>query len=312
MNVNKIELLDFYEFIYDRQLIWHKRFVKKEPSPWTNSHYFINFKFCNVYRELDKGSIVLIEKVLKNKELSLEDKILNIFLYRRFNTVSFFDMFGVQTMKTFDWKRLEKRMDEEKKKGNRLFNDAYIICQRYYTSEYRSRDKHVQQLLLIDGLRKEFHEFKFHVLKDGRNYIKSLHEAFVKRIPMTGNFLAYQYCTDISYIPELKNRFIDLNDFVAMGPGSIPGVHLLFPGTAKKDCGEKCKQLWMGQEKYFYSLMMRKNKDWSKIRYKTPYDKSEYLSLSNIQNCLCEFRKRVMLELNPNKKKRYFKIKGER
>lgn len=311
MNPEKIKLLDFYEFIYDRHLVWYKKERVKKSYPWTNDYYLKTFKFCNVYRELDAGTIVLINNVLKRKDLSVEDKILNIFLYRRFNVYYFFDLFGVQKLKIYNWKSLEKKMDKEKSKGTRLFSDAYIICQRYYTKKYRIHDKHIQQILLIESLRKKFHEFEFHKLSGGGNCIEILHETLVKKIPMTGNFLAYQYCTDISYIPELKNCFEDINEFVAMGPGSKPGVDLLFP--EKKKCqfyADRCRELHSRQEEFFSKLYREKRKNWNNISYNTSYNDSDYLSLSNIQNCLCEFRKYVMLQRNPKSKKRYYKPEG--
>lgn len=305
MNPSKPTCFDFFEFIYDRQLIWYNRFVNKlEPEYWTDDPIFKNNRFCNVYRELDRCSIHLIDWVINNKSLSLEDKIFNILLYRRFNTPWFFQTFGVQRIETYDWKSLEKKMDVLKKHDVKLFNSAYIICQRYFTDKYRKHDKHVQQLLLMNNLIKNWDEFCFYTLEDGAS-IEALHEVFVEGIPMTGDFLAYQYCTDISYLPELKGKFEDINDFVAMGPGSKPGIDLLFP-TTKLKRETNCKLLYERQKLYFEQLKIRKQKDWNVIRYKYAYNKSPYLSLSNIQNCLCEFRKYCNLQTIPGKRRRKY------
>lgn len=316
MNPSKPKIINFFEFIYDRHSIYYNRFILKKKSPWTTDPILNKVRFCNVYRELDKCSIHLIENVINNKKLSLDDKIFNIILYRRFNTPNFFDYFGVQTIKKYNWKSLEKKMDNLKKKDIRLFNSAYIICQRFVTSKYRKSDKHVQQLLLMEGLRKRWDQFCFHVLKHGGNSIETLHETFVEKIPMTGDFLAFQYCTDITYIPELKHCFCDLNDFVAMGPGSKPGIKLLFPSRIKSRNGPEfaqlCKLLYVMQIDFFNELASNYGKNFYRIEYKSPYFRKTkgtpaVLSLSNIQNCLCEFRKYCHLQTNPNKKKRYYR-----
>lgn len=299
-------LLDFYEFIYDRQEIWHKKNFLKKPDPWTKDPILRKYKFCNVYRELDKCSVHLIKKVI-NANMSLEDKIFNVLIYRRFNTSRFFYLYGTSSSnpKISLLKGFEKKMDEEKKKGTRLFSDAYIICQRTFASDYRKGDKHVQQILLLQEYKKRLPNL-LRIIK--RKKLSEIHKELTK-IPLTGDFLAYQYLTDITYLPEFKDKW-NIDSFVVMGPGSIPGVQILFPKIEKKDCAEKCVALFRSQKINFNKLKLKTGKDWLRIRYKTPYYDSPYLSLSDIQNCLCEFRKYWLLKNNlSGVKKRHYKLK---
>ena len=310
-NGRKIILRDFYEFIYDRHLIWYKRNIKNLAFPWTEDEILRKNMFCNVYRELDKCTIHLLNYVINNASLTLEDKIFNILLYRRFNTPNFYDIFPVQTLENFNFKNLEKQMDKAKANGHKLFNSAYIICQRYYQSTYRKGDKHVQQLLIMKQLHKNFYDFYFPALQEGQSSIEELHKVLKEEIPMSGDFMCFQYCNDITYIPELKYCFDDLNDFVAMGPGSKPGIDLLFPGH-KESHAELCKYLYIRQIDFFNELASNHNKNFYRIKYDSPYFKADkgnpaFISLSNIQNCLCEFRKYIMLQTNPKKRKRYYK-----
>jgi len=303
LNSAKPKVIDFFNFIYERHLLFLKKNVYQYPQEkWTNDPILQKHKFCNVYRELDKGTQVLIRNILENKNLNLEDKIFNILLYRRFNTVDFFDRIPRFEISKFNWKELERKMDADKKRGIRLFNDAYIVCQRK-SSTYRPHDKHVQQLLLIDSIKDKINII---ISAINSNRISEVHECLKKIIPMTGDFLAYQYCTDISYIPELWNHFEDINTFVAMGPGSKPGIDLLFPNR-NGSYESYCQYLFDMQEFFFNLLAVRKRKFWSKIYYQDAYYQNKYLSLSNIQNCLCEYRKYIFLQINPNKKKRYYR-----
>lgn len=70
----------FFEFVFDRQAVWHKRTALGLPAPWTDDNILQNFRFCNVYRELDGGTIA-IDKYLA-QPLPAEQKLFNIIAYR--------------------------------------------------------------------------------------------------------------------------------------------------------------------------------------------------------------------------------------
>src|SRR5580692_10535700 len=58
------EILDmFFKFMYERHLIWYKRFVLKEPPPWTKNKILRDNKFTNIFRELDAGTIYYVQNV---------------------------------------------------------------------------------------------------------------------------------------------------------------------------------------------------------------------------------------------------------
>lgn len=305
MNPNKPKVIDFFEFIYDRQLIWHKRNVLKQPRPWTDDPILDKYKFCNVYRELDKCTIHLIDNVINKMNLNMETKIFNILMYRRFNTSYFYDLVlpnGAINPKEFNVTEIEKKMDLFKKdcKQN-LFNDAYIICQRNFIDNYRKRDKHVQQLYICKKIAEMSTEIKREILNC--RDLEYLHTYLKAIVPMTGDFIAYQYCTDLTYLFLGK---WNINNFVALGPGSKPGIDLLFPKRINSYEG-CCKHLFDIQHDKFAELWDKTGKDWLDVRYEHSYYNNEFLSLSNIQNCLCEFRKYVNLQRGIKCRKRYYK-----
>ena len=234
MNPNKLKLLDFYEFIYDRQMIWHKRFVEKKEHPWSTDPILSTYKFCNVYRELDKGSIYLIDTIINNKKLSLADKFLNCVAYRRFNLPGFFDWIGgPMSYKKFAYDKYIKALDKRKEEGHNLFNDAYIVSQTPYDRKLGRREKHCQQLTVLRDLAKDCEEFMYRGDIENAT-LEEIHSTFKELIFGMGDFLAYQTCIDLTYFPEFKEQFEDVGSFVAMGPGSRPGVKLLFPGIKSK------------------------------------------------------------------------------
>jgi len=50
------ESLDlFWQFIAERQKVWYRRVVEGRPAPWTDDDILQEYRFTNVYRELDPG-----------------------------------------------------------------------------------------------------------------------------------------------------------------------------------------------------------------------------------------------------------------
>ena len=82
----------FFQTMYERQLIWKRRFIDKKEAPWTSDAIFKKFKFTNVYRELDRNSQYCINKIIKpNANGSLENLIWKTLVFRLFNNTQTFD-----------------------------------------------------------------------------------------------------------------------------------------------------------------------------------------------------------------------------
>jgi hypothetical protein len=298
-----MQLLDFYSFIYDRQEIWHKKEFLKLPPPWTEDEILQTYKFCNCYRELDRCSQHLIKWVISAK-MPVEDKIFNIILFRFFNIDGFFKNIGwVATAKSYDWLAWQYSLDSLKEEGATLFNLAYRAAPVPYDKSHRPGDKHVQILMLMRDIAKNIKP-----LRRKLENAKTLQEAhqWLWDIKLFGGFFAYQVLTDLTYIPGFLSQ--NINSYVHVGPGAEGGIDLLqSPRQKKLNYEDFCKHLFHMQAVCFPALYQRKGKQWMNVRYGDAYYQSPYLSLSNIQNCLCEFRKYHNLKNNPRARKRYYK-----
>lgn len=304
MGAAKVTLLSFYEFVFDRQMIWHKRYVLKEVYPWSNDSFHTKFRYCWPYRELDKGTIYLIDTIINNKKLSLADKFLNCVAYRRFNLPGFFEWIGGPiSCKGFDFEEYVERLRIRREKGLNLFNDAYIVSQTPYNRKVGRKEKYYQQMLILKDLAPKCEDLMFSYLTTS---LEEIHKDIKHSIFGMGDFLTYQTVTDLTYFPEFKDKW-DINLFVATGPGSKPGIDLLFPNK-KYPYEWYCKYLFSIQEAQFKILKEKTGKNWDKIYYRKAYYPSPYLSLSNIQNCLCEWRKFFNLQNKPNCRKRYYRL----
>lgn len=285
--MNGQNILKFFEFIYDRQLIWHKRFVQKLEKPWTENEVLKKFLFCNMYRELDKGTSYLTSHVI-NKDISLEEKILNIVGYRFFNRYDFFNIIldgELFKYKDFSFKYYEEKLDKRIAEKVGLFNNAYLITQVPVNKDYRVGNKHVQILFMLEILVNKLREGYAQKL----NINPDSDFKQIVSIPLVGRFLGGQLLVDVTYIPGWKYSG---NDFCVVGPGASDGIMLMEEKRLSYEEEVKyCLNLRDIQEKYWILLFGRTGKNWIDIAYKHSYCPYPWLSAMNIQHNLCEFRK---------------------
>lgn len=302
--INDAEL-EFFEFIFDRQEIWLRRNILKYPAPWTNDEILRDYKFCNVYRELDGGTIALT-KYLQQADYSQESKLFTLTAYRFFNRRDTIENLfgGMLNPETFDFKALEKRFDDKKLENN-IFSNAYLISSHPYRTDYRPKDKHVQILLMLDDLKSKIKDFA----KDLQNSKADEGLPIVRRyVPLSGPFLSGQILLDATYCKGLVSY--TSNDFLIVGPGAHWGLEIICGRKlSKREADAKCRCLWQIQAEGFAKLKQKSGKDWFRVRWEKPdYPNAPYLSLHDIQNSLCEFRKYKRLKDGEKAKKRYFKI----
>lgn len=293
----------FFEFVFDRQAVWHKRTALGLPAPWTDDNILQNFRFCNVYRELDGGTIA-IGKYLA-QPLPAEQKLFNIIAYRFFNRRDTIENLfgGLLSEQNFDFKTLEKRFDAKKEEGN-IFSNAYLITAHAYNPDYRPQDKHVQILLMLNDLR-----FKL------EDIIKNLRESapqeglkiIAEAVSSAGPFLAGQILLDATYAQNIVPY--TANDFLIVGPGAHWGLNIICGRVLnKKEADAECRKLWQMQPQAFAELKQTTDKDWNEVRWQSEsYCGGKYLCLHDVQNSLCEFRKYWRLKQGENAKRRYFK-----
>lgn len=297
-------ILSFFTFIFRRQEIWHKRCVLKQSAPWSDDEIFQNYRFCNVYRELDGGTLA-ITKYLHNPNLSAEQKLFNIIAYRFFNRRDTIENLfgGLLDPENFNVKDYERRLDKLKEKQS-IFSNAYLISSHPYNPAYRPGDKHVQILLMLNDIRKRLpgliSELRARIPQEGVGLIADY-------VALAGPFLSGQILLDATYAGNIVPY--SGNDFLVVGPGAHWGLNIIFgQKLTPPAAAEKCRQLFKMQKEAFEFLKKEQGLDWETVRWQNPeYPNAPYLCLHDIQNSLCEFRKYWRLKSEEKAKKRYFK-----
>ena len=286
--------------------------LKKQP-PWTDNPILQAFKFCNIYRELDSGTIAISKHII-NSDISPEDKLLNIIAYRIFNKKDTFERIfdRLLSSKNFDPGKLETKLDNVK---GAIFSDAYLISSHPFDPSYRPHDKHVQVLMMLNSLIPLLPSILQNLKNnDGK---KSL-EILEKHISMAGPFLSGQILLDCTYSTNSRGEkdivLYTPNDFLVVGPGAKWGLEILFNKKLSKTQADKeCRFLYKSQKEFFELLKNQKNKNWLDVKWNNKnYCGKDYISLHDIQGCLCEFRKYYRLLNGERAKKRYFKNYSEK
>lgn len=279
---------EFFDFVKERQKIWYNRFILNKNFPWTRDETLKKFKIINMYRELDRCTQYLIKKL---KDIKDRKKILmNVVFYRFFNLNNLYEMLDVEVLDKIDSENLIKKFDLLKRTGP-IFNNAYLI-----SSGTKGKPKHIE---IIENLER----MSFRELVNGIDKSKTPEESFevIEKIPLVGPFLACEIWTDLTYFNFFRRRWTD-DDFVNIGPGAKWGLEIIYGKLKKKKLYEKLKYLYNIQKDFL------DNKRWKKIAYKESFSNYPFLSITNIEGALCEFRKYHRLKDGLGKK-RYFKIK---
>lgn len=309
----------FFETMYERQMIWKRRFIDKKERPWTDNEYFQHIKFTNVYRELDRSCQWEIKNIICDDNLSLKDLIWKMIVYRYFNKPEFFIYGmnrwrnGIPSWDEYDEDEFYDFAQEYRKTGQTPFTAAYTI----YNADGMTRDEFYLNNV-IPFTHKHIDEL-INIVKNANAPEDIIN--FLKTFPAMGNFLSHEVYQDFTYIAKYtKREFMKFgpNDFTNVGPGSQCGIRLIYPSI------KSVKE----QKNYIYKLKDL-SKEWldkiSKERGESfPYlywdkDNKQYyignecnITLNQIEMWLCEFSKYWKIDTCKMRYRNLFKPRTEK
>jgi hypothetical protein len=157
------------------------------------------YKFTNAYRAADRLSQFLIRQVIYAGDRSAEDVFFRILLFKIFNKIETWDLL-VATIGELAWSH------DIIPAISAVLNEAFQRCERVYSAAYimpsgggKFPRKHDAHLALLQQM---MEQRLCTQIQDSH----SMEEAFLllRGQPMLGDFLAYQFVTDLNY-SELCN-----------------------------------------------------------------------------------------------------------
>ncbi len=207
----------YWKFASERQSIFFKR-LNGEIFPWTEDEVLKCYKFTNVFRASDRVSQYLIKNIIYKGSTKLEEVFFRLIFFKIFNRISTWEnlekKLGKINLEDYSFAIYNKLLSEEMQKGTPIYSAAYIMTSG--KSAFGYEKKHQNHLKLIELM---IEEELPHKLQN----CKSMNEAYslLCSYPTIGEFLAYQYITDINY-SDLTS-FSEM-EFVKAGPGAKDGI----------------------------------------------------------------------------------------
>lgn len=263
----------YWKFAAERQKIFLKRF-NSEKHPWTKDKILNSYKFTNVYRATDRVSQYLIKNVIYKGSQTPEEIFFRLILFKIFNRISTWEFLeselGEINFKDYSFKKYEKLLSEVMQHKIPIYSAAYIMASG--RSRFGYAKKHQNHLKLIELMIKEKVPHKL-------QNCKSMDEAFnlLLTYPTIGEFLAYQFITDINY--STLTDFSEM-EFVNAGPGAKDGILKCFKDFGDYSFEDIIRMMADNQEREFERLQLNFHNLWGRN-----------LQLIDCQNVFCEVDK---------------------
>jgi thymidylate kinase len=268
----------YWRFASERQRIFFAR-AEGARWPWTEDAVLREYKFTNAYRASDRVSQYLIRKVIYQGSTAPEEVFFRTILFKIFNRIDTWELLqrecGQITYANYSFKRFDTVLSAAMARGERIYSAAYIMPSG--GAKAAPGRKHSMHLRLIERM-----------VKDGLPQkiatARSMAKAFelIRAYPTIGDFLAYQYVTDLNYGP--LTAFSEM-EFVVPGPGALSGIRKCFSDLGGLTESEIIKVVTERQAEEFQRLGLSFNTLWGRP-----------LQLIDCQNLFCEVDKyaRVM------------------
>ncbi len=211
----------FWRFATERQAVFFRK-LEGEPPPWTEDPIIARYKFTNAYRASDRVSQYLIRHVIYDGDPAPEEVFFRTILFKLFNKIETWELLSAElgsiTFKDFSYDRYDRTLTRAMAAKSPIYSAAYIMPSG--KNSFGHREKHRNHLRLLEMLMRD--EVVYRIAD-----ASSMKEAFeiLRSYPTIGDFLAYQYVTDLNY-SELCD-FSEM-EFVVAGPGAKDGLRKCF------------------------------------------------------------------------------------
>jgi len=201
----------FWYWINERHRIFIKR-MHGDVKPWTTDPILLDYKFTNVFRELDTGTIWLrqnFREPYRDREALL---LFNIAWYRLFNLIDTSSYIG--WIEEWDRERVLEKLSYRYKNNIPIFTSAHIVRGWNGEQKFRSIVK------VMDVLWEEKENLCRKIRRSN-----TLHHAvsLFKEIDLIGGFLAYEIVSDLRHTVILENA-VDIMTWANPGPGCKRGL----------------------------------------------------------------------------------------
>ena len=263
----------YWRFAAERQEVFFRK-LEGAPPPWTKDPTIAKHKFTNAYRASDRVSQYLIRHVIYDGDQSLEEVFFRTILFKLFNKIETWELLqrklGTVAYEDFTYDQYDEVLTAALSSRTRIYSAAYIMPSGNRSFGHQAKHRNhlkLLELMMEDEVPKRISD------------ASSMREAFeiLRSYPMVGNFLGYQFVTDLNY-----SEICDFSEmeFVIPGPGALDGIHKCFSDLGGLNEAEIIRLVTDRQELEFKRLGLEFRTLWGRD-----------LQLIDCQNLFCELSK---------------------
>ena len=262
-----------WRFAAERQEIFFRKIEGRLP-PWTDDQVIARYKFTNAYRASDRVSQYLIRNVIYQGDPSVEEVFFRTILFKLFNKVETWELLerevGPITHASYSFEKYDDVLTKAISTNTRIYSSAYIMPSGTKTFGYRT--KHRTHLKLLEVMMDDEAPYR---VADSQTMERTFE--YLLSFPTVGNFLGYQYVTDLNY-----SEICDFSEmeFVSPGPGALDGIHKCFSNLGGLNESDIIQLVADRQEMEFERLGIDFRSLWGRR-----------LQLIDCQNLFCEVSK---------------------
>jgi hypothetical protein len=211
----------------ERHIIYERK-KAGQPFPWTDDSILQRYKFCNVFRELDTGTIWCREHIREPYWLA-EQLFFNIAAYRSINSWETWQEVytkeryraGHSFIVEYHSEIIKDILIKRRNRGERIFTNAHMLTGVGGTDKVvMYTDKTWAQLWMR---RRELEPTEDDTLQSAFNKLLNA------KIPAIGRFIAYEIITDLRHTRYLEHAK-DIYTWANPGNGAKRGVMRIFYG----------------------------------------------------------------------------------
>lgn len=195
------------------------------PWPWTPDPILQAFKFCNVFRAIDRVSQYLIREIAygADPQTTPLDRVFQIVAFRTFSNIrtwreTIAELGEAPRIEHLRSGAFGHALDQVKTRTGGLYTGAFILCAN---KAFGFDEKHRNHVALFR------HMFIERACAERVTTAESLDAlvTLLQSFPLMGPFMAYQTAIDINY--SALTDFAE-NDYVQAGPGALRGLRKAF------------------------------------------------------------------------------------
>lgn len=265
----------YWRFATERQRIFYRRHLG-QAGPWTDHPVLGTYKFTNAYRASDRVSQYLIRHVIYRDDLpaAAAEVIFRILLFKFFNKIETWELLerqlGTISFEGYRFSDYDRILSGAMAKGSRIYSAAYIMPPG--SSAFGQKAKHQNHLLLLERMMADDLAGRIAATRSMQGGFELL-----RSYPTIGDFLAYQFVTDINYseVTDFSER-----EFVVPGPGAKDGLRKCFADNGGLSDAELIRL-----------MADRQNEECARLGLEFPSLWGRPLQLIDCQNLFCEVDK---------------------